>query len=146
MCGLPGVRIQDVTECLPRLIKPSDRYPFRLLHMGINDTAKNDLERDTEDYVALGRMKKEFEAQVVFSSILSVEGKGPDFDCPATGLSDWLCALGQFLCWKTKGAVHGARVEFAYSWGLRVCTDIAVMSDFSGFSFGGGVRRVGGQY
>ncbi|KAG6930606.1 hypothetical protein G0U57_003277 [Chelydra serpentina] len=66
---LPGARIHDVTERLPRLIKPSDRYPFLLLHVGTNDTAKNDLERITADYMALGRRIKEFEAQVVFSSI-----------------------------------------------------------------------------
>ncbi|KAG6924590.1 hypothetical protein G0U57_016929, partial [Chelydra serpentina] len=55
VCCLPGTRIRDVTERLPRLIKPSDRYPFLLLHVGTNDTAKNDLEHITADYVALGR-------------------------------------------------------------------------------------------
>ncbi|CAM5163056.1 unnamed protein product, partial [Eretmochelys imbricata] len=40
------------------------------------DLAKNDLERITADYVALERRIKEFEVQVVFSSILLVEGKG----------------------------------------------------------------------
>ncbi|CAM5095700.1 unnamed protein product [Natator depressus] len=65
--------MHDVTERLQRLIKPSDRYPFLLLHVGTNDTAKNDLEQITADYVALGRRIKEFEVQVVFLSILPME-------------------------------------------------------------------------
>ncbi|CAM4645757.1 unnamed protein product [Caretta caretta] len=68
-------------ERLPRL-KTSDHYPFLLLHVGTNDTAKNDFEQITADYVALGRRIKEFEAQVVFSSILPVEGKGLGRDRP----------------------------------------------------------------
>ncbi|XP_030437340.1 uncharacterized protein LOC115660270 [Gopherus evgoodei] len=43
VCCFPGARIQDVTECLLRLIKISDHYPFLLLHVGTNDTSKNDL-------------------------------------------------------------------------------------------------------
>ncbi|CAM5139707.1 unnamed protein product [Eretmochelys imbricata] len=76
VCCLPGTRIHDVTERLSRLISPSDRYPFLLLHVGTSDTAKNDIVWITADYMALGRRIKEFEAQVVFSSILPVEGKG----------------------------------------------------------------------
>ncbi|KAM7151046.1 uncharacterized protein RBU57_013820 [Macrochelys suwanniensis] len=90
VCCLPGARIRDVTERLPRLIKPSDRYPFLLLHVGTNDTAKNDLERITADYVALGRRIKEFEAQVVFSSILPVAGKGRGRDCRIVEVNEWL--------------------------------------------------------
>ncbi|XP_065253854.1 disintegrin and metalloproteinase domain-containing protein 21-like [Emys orbicularis] len=78
-------------ERLPRLIKPSDRYPFLLLHMGTNDTAKKDLELITADYVALGRRIKEFEAHVVFSSILPVEGKGPGRDCRIMEVNEWVC-------------------------------------------------------
>ncbi|XP_065451200.1 protein shisa-4 isoform X1 [Chrysemys picta bellii] len=85
-----GARIHDVTERLPRLIKPSDRYPFLLLHVGTNDTAKNDLERITADYVALGRRIKEFEAQVVFSSILPVQGKGRGRDRRIVEVNEWL--------------------------------------------------------
>ncbi|XP_065410850.1 uncharacterized protein LOC135973127 isoform X2 [Chrysemys picta bellii] len=90
VCCLPGARIHDVTERLPRLIKPSDRYPFLLLHVGTNDTAKNDLERITADYVALGRRIKEFEAQVVFSSILPVQGKGRGRDRRIVEVNEWL--------------------------------------------------------
>ncbi|XP_074982281.1 uncharacterized protein LOC142071374 [Caretta caretta] len=90
VCCLPGAKIRDVTERLPRLIKPSDRYPFLLLHVGTNDTAKNDLERITADYVALGRRIKELEAQVVFSSILPVEGKGLGRDCRIVEVNEWL--------------------------------------------------------
>ncbi|CAM5127337.1 unnamed protein product [Natator depressus] len=90
VCCLPGAKIRDVTERLPRLIKPSDRYPFLLLHVGTNDTAKNDLERITADYVALGRRIKELEAQVVFSSILPVEGKGLGRDRRIVEVNEWL--------------------------------------------------------
>ncbi|XP_065436072.1 uncharacterized protein LOC135979801 [Chrysemys picta bellii] len=90
VCCLPGARIHDVMERLPRLIKPSDRYPFLLLHVGTNDTAKNDLERITTDYVALGRRIKEFEAQVVFSSILPVQGKGRGRDRRIVEVNEWL--------------------------------------------------------
>ncbi|CAM5137314.1 unnamed protein product, partial [Natator depressus] len=68
VCCLPGAKIHDVTERLPRLIKPSDRYPFLLLHVGTNDTAKNDLEWITADYVALGRRIKEYEVPVSVDS------------------------------------------------------------------------------
>ncbi|CAM5113691.1 unnamed protein product [Natator depressus] len=87
---LLAIKIRDVTERLPRLIKPSDRYPFLLLHVGTNDTAKNDLERITADYVALGRRIKEFEAQVVFSSILPMEGKGQGRDRRIVEVNEWL--------------------------------------------------------
>ncbi|CAM4641847.1 unnamed protein product [Lepidochelys olivacea] len=87
---LPGARIHNVTERLPRLIKPSDRYPFLLLQVGTNDTAMNDLEQITADYVAVGRRIKEFEAQVVFSSILPVEGKGPSRDRRIVEVNEWL--------------------------------------------------------
>ncbi|XP_073198747.1 uncharacterized protein [Lepidochelys kempii] len=90
VCCLPGAKIRDVTERLPRLIKPSDRYPFLLLHVGTNDTAKNDLERITADYMALGRRIKEFEAQVVFSSILPVEGKCLGRDRRIVEVNEWL--------------------------------------------------------
>ncbi|XP_043402448.1 uncharacterized protein LOC122465802 [Chelonia mydas] len=90
VCCLPGAKIRNVTERLPRLIKPSDRYPFLLLHVGTNDTAKNDLERITADYVALGRRIKELEAQVVFSSILPVEGKGLGRDRRIVEVNEWL--------------------------------------------------------
>ncbi|XP_073175776.1 uncharacterized protein [Lepidochelys kempii] len=82
VCCLPGAKIHDVTERLLRLIKPSDRYPFLLLHVGTNDTAKNDLERITVDYVALGRRIKEFEAQV--------EGKGLGRDHQIVEVNEWL--------------------------------------------------------
>nr|XP_048673056.1 uncharacterized protein LOC125620874 isoform X1 [Caretta caretta] len=90
VCCLPGAKIRDVMERLPRLIKPSDRYPFLLLHVGTHDTAKNDLERITVDYVALGRRIKEFEAQVVFSSILPGEGKGLGRDRRIVEVNEWL--------------------------------------------------------
>uniref|UniRef100_A0A8C3FMA3 SGNH hydrolase-type esterase domain-containing protein n=1 Tax=Chrysemys picta bellii TaxID=8478 RepID=A0A8C3FMA3_CHRPI len=96
VCCLPGARIHDVTERLPRLIKPSDRYAFLLLHVGTNDAAKNDLEWITADYVALGRRIKEVEAQLVFSSILPVQGKGLGRDRRIVEVNKWL----RRWCWR----------------------------------------------
>ncbi|XP_053898073.1 cytosolic Fe-S cluster assembly factor NUBP1 isoform X1 [Malaclemys terrapin pileata] len=96
VCCLPGARIHDVMERLPRLIKPSDRYPFLLLHVGTNDTAKNDLEQITADYVALGRRIKDFRAQVVFSSILPVQEKGLGRDRRIVEVNKWL----RRWCWR----------------------------------------------
>lgn len=41
ICFLPVVKIQDMIESLPRLIKPSDHYPYLLTHVEINDAAKH---------------------------------------------------------------------------------------------------------
>ncbi|CAM5098911.1 unnamed protein product [Eretmochelys imbricata] len=90
VCCLPGARIHDVTEKLLRLIKPSDHYPFLLLHVGTYDTAKNNLEWITADYMPLGRRIKEFEVQVVFSSILPVEVKGQGRDRQIVEVNEWL--------------------------------------------------------
>ncbi|XP_075768762.1 uncharacterized protein LOC142821506 [Pelodiscus sinensis] len=76
VCCLPGARIRDVTEALSRIIRPSDYYPMLLIHVGTNDTARCDTERIKCDYRALGVWVKEFGAQVVFSSILPVKGRG----------------------------------------------------------------------
>ena len=40
VCCLLGAQIRDVTERLPKLIKPTYTYPFLLIHVGTNDIAK----------------------------------------------------------------------------------------------------------
>ncbi|KAF7252001.1 Adhesion G protein-coupled receptor A3 [Varanus komodoensis] len=47
-CCLPGEQISDITERLPRLIQPTDMYPFPLTHVGTNDTAKQSLKKSQQ--------------------------------------------------------------------------------------------------
>ena len=65
-----------MTEGLPKLIKPTDTYPFLLIHVGTNDVAKWSYEEIKSDFEALGWKLKNFGAQIVFSSILPVLGRG----------------------------------------------------------------------
>ncbi|XP_075777593.1 uncharacterized protein LOC142827220 [Pelodiscus sinensis] len=90
VCCLPGARIRDVTEALSRIIRPSDYYPMLLIHVGTNDTARCDTERIKCDYRALGVRVKEFGAQVVFSSILPVKGRGPGRERCILEVNTWL--------------------------------------------------------
>ncbi|XP_073435803.1 uncharacterized protein [Dendrobates tinctorius] len=76
MCCLPGAKIKDVSDRISGLFRPTDDYPFLLLHVGTNDTARNDLETICRDFEDLGKKVKELGAQVVFSSILPVDGHG----------------------------------------------------------------------
>ena len=69
-----GTCIWDIVERLPRLVQPY--YLLLLFHIGPNDTARDDLESIKCDYVALGAIVKNLGAQVVFSLILLVKGKG----------------------------------------------------------------------
>uniref|UniRef100_A0A8C8RI01 C2H2-type domain-containing protein n=1 Tax=Pelusios castaneus TaxID=367368 RepID=A0A8C8RI01_9SAUR len=90
VCCLPGARIRDVTEGLSRIIRPSDYYPMLLIHVGTNDTARGDPLQIKGDYRALGARVKEFGAQVVFSSILPVKGRGPSRDRCILEVNAWL--------------------------------------------------------
>ncbi|XP_075757100.1 uncharacterized protein LOC142818831 isoform X1 [Pelodiscus sinensis] len=90
VCCLPGARIRDVTEALSRIIRPSDYYPMLLIHVGTNDTARCDTERIKCGYRALGVRVKEFGAQVVFSSILPVKGRGPGRERCILEVNAWL--------------------------------------------------------
>uniref|UniRef100_A0A8D0KK09 SGNH hydrolase-type esterase domain-containing protein n=1 Tax=Salvator merianae TaxID=96440 RepID=A0A8D0KK09_SALMN len=76
VCCLPGARIKDVTDSLSRLFSPTDYYPFLLIHVGTNDTARKDFATVCSDFEDLGKKVKELGAQVVFSSILPVDGHG----------------------------------------------------------------------
>ena len=95
MCCLLGARIQDITDRLPKLIKPADKYPFVLIHVGTNDTASNTVARIKEDYEALGRQLKTLGAQVVFSSILPVTGRGARRERTILEVNRWL----SWWCW-----------------------------------------------
>ncbi|XP_059569259.1 uncharacterized protein LOC109285671 [Alligator mississippiensis] len=76
VCCLPGAKIWDVMEVIQARIKPTDYYPLVLVHVGTNDAARRTPDHLMVDYSALGGVLKEFGAQVVFSSILPVNGRG----------------------------------------------------------------------
>ena len=73
---LPGTRVRDVTERLPSLVQSTDYYPLLLFHMGTSDTVRSSLRSIKKDYRALEGVVRDSGAQVVFSSVLLVEGKG----------------------------------------------------------------------
>ncbi|CAJ0940268.1 unnamed protein product [Ranitomeya imitator] len=76
VCCLPGAMIKDVTDRIPKLFSSKDVHPFLLIHVGTNDTARKDLPTIYKDFEELGKKVKELDAQVVFSSILPVDGHG----------------------------------------------------------------------
>lgn len=71
---LPGACICDVVEGLSTLVQPSDYYSLLLFHVRNNDTAGEDLERIKQDLA--GARVKGMRAQMMFSLILLVRGKG----------------------------------------------------------------------
>ncbi|XP_068784552.1 uncharacterized protein [Struthio camelus] len=95
VCCLPGARIRDVMERLPRLVHTSDYYPLLLFHVGANDT-KGKLETIKQDFRALGMVVKGLGAQVVFSSILAVRGKDGRSSRPIFQVNNWL----RHCCWQ----------------------------------------------
>ncbi|XP_059571010.1 uncharacterized protein LOC132244080 isoform X2 [Alligator mississippiensis] len=73
---LPGAKIRDVKEVIQARIKPTDYCPMVLVHVGTNDAARRTPDHLMADYHALGGVLKGFGAQVLFSSILPVNGRG----------------------------------------------------------------------
>ncbi|XP_060129222.1 uncharacterized protein LOC132591937 [Zootoca vivipara] len=90
VCCLPGAKIKDVTERLQGIIKPTDKYPFLLVHVGTNDTASHSLQKIKNDYEALGRKLKQLDAQIVISSVLPVERHGPGREGKIGEVNNWL--------------------------------------------------------
>ena len=75
---------------MPQLVKSTDYCPLLLLHVGTNDTASRNLGRIKEDYKALGVQAKSIGAQVIFSSILPVRGKGAARNRRIMQINFWL--------------------------------------------------------
>jgi len=90
VCCLPGAKIRDVTERLTRLVKPTDRNPFLLVHVGTNDTARHSLQKIRRDFEDLGRKLKDLGTQVVISSLLPVKGRGPGRERKIVEVNNWL--------------------------------------------------------
>ncbi|XP_068809548.1 uncharacterized protein [Struthio camelus] len=101
VCCLPGARIRDVMERLPRLVHASDYYPLLIFHVGANDT-KGKLETIKQDFRALGMVVKGLGAQVVFSSILPVRGKDGKRSRRVFQVNNWL----RRWCWQQGFGVY----------------------------------------
>jgi len=75
---------------MPQLIKSTGYYPLLLFHIGTNNTASWNLGRIKEDFKALGVKAKSFVAQVIFSSILPVGGRGSSRNRRIMSIKSWL--------------------------------------------------------
>ena len=75
---------------MPQLVKSTDYYPLQLFHVGTSDTASRNPRRIKEDYKALGVQVKSIGAQVIFSSILPVRGKGAARNRRIMQINFWL--------------------------------------------------------
>jgi len=79
-----------VTEGVPQLVKSTDYYLLLLFHVGTNDTASWNLGRIKENFKVLGVKAKSFGAQVIFSSILPVGGRGSPRNRRIMSINSWL--------------------------------------------------------
>ncbi|PKU38376.1 hypothetical protein llap_11321 [Limosa lapponica baueri] len=87
---LPGAHIRDVTKRLPSFVQSTDCYLLLLFYMSTSNTAKSSLRIIKKDYRALEVAVKDSGAQIVFSSILPVKGKGFDRASQIWGVNKWL--------------------------------------------------------
>lgn len=84
------IRVKDVTQQLPRLVRASDYYPLLVLHVGGEEVAKGSLKAIKRDIKALGQLVEGSGAQAVFSSILSVAGKNREWNSQTQLINTWL--------------------------------------------------------
>jgi len=75
---------------VPQLVKSTDCYLLLLFHVDINDTMGQNLGRIKEDFKALGVKAKSIGAQVIFSSILPVGGRGSARNRRIMSIHTWL--------------------------------------------------------
>jgi len=91
VCCLPGAKVRDVAKRVPQLVKSTDYYLLLLFHVGTNDTTSWNLGSIKEDFRALGVKAKSIGAQVIFSSILPVGGRGSARNRRVMSFNSWLC-------------------------------------------------------
>jgi len=72
-------------------MKSTDYYLLLLFHVGTNDTdtASQKVVRIKETSKALGVKAKSFDAQVVFTSILPIGGRGSTRNRQIMGIDSW---------------------------------------------------------
>lgn len=84
-----------VSERLPSPVNPSDYHPLLVFHVGFNDIATRQLLTVKRDSMSLGAMLKGSGAQVVFSSILPVRGRGSGRRRQIEQVNAWLSSWCQ---------------------------------------------------
>jgi len=90
VCCFLGAKVQDVTERVPQFIKSTDYHPLLLFDIGTNDTASQNVGIIQEDFRAPRVKVKSFGAQVIFSSILTVGGRGTARNRRIKSNNSWL--------------------------------------------------------
>ncbi|TRZ06778.1 hypothetical protein HGM15179_020329 [Zosterops borbonicus] len=73
VCCLPGARVWDITERLPRLIEPSDYYSLLILQAGSDEIEKKSARAIKRDFRALGHLIDRAGPQIVFCSVTLLE-------------------------------------------------------------------------
>lgn len=95
--------IQDVMERTERLVKPTNYYPFLLIHVGINYLVWHSLECIRSVYVVLDKKVKDLGKQIVFLSVIPLENCGLGREKRMLEINYWLCRW----CDQEKFVAHG---------------------------------------
>ncbi|GAB0205185.1 hypothetical protein GRJ2_002984100 [Grus japonensis] len=90
VCCFPGACVKDITRKLPSLVHPSDYYPLLLLHVGGDEAETCTMKAIKRDIRLLGQSLKDSGAQVIFSSLLPVEGSNVGRNRRAQSINAWL--------------------------------------------------------
>ncbi|GAB0210155.1 hypothetical protein GRJ2_003481300 [Grus japonensis] len=94
-CCLPGARVKDIMRKLPSLVRPSDCYPLLLLHVGGDEAETCNAKAIKRDFRLLGWSLKDLGPQVIFSSLLPVEGSNVGRNRRTQSINTWLCGWCQ---------------------------------------------------
>ena len=73
------------------MVKTEDYHPFLLFHVGTTEDTTKRLQNIKRDFISLGKMLKGSEAQVVFSSVLSVGDWNPRRRQRMHQVNEYLC-------------------------------------------------------
>ncbi|GAB0209138.1 hypothetical protein GRJ2_003379500 [Grus japonensis] len=90
VCCLPGAHVKDIARKLPSLVQPSDYYPLLLLHVGEDEAETCTTEAIKRDFGLLGQSLKDLGVQVIFSSLLPVEGSNGGWNRRTQSINAWL--------------------------------------------------------
>ncbi|GAB0209002.1 hypothetical protein GRJ2_003365900 [Grus japonensis] len=91
VCCLPRACVKDIARKLPSLVRPSDYYPLLLLHVGGDEAETCTTKAIKRDFRLLGQSLKDSGAQVIFSSLLPVEGSNGGRNRRTQSINAWLC-------------------------------------------------------
>ncbi|GAB0179160.1 hypothetical protein GRJ2_000381300 [Grus japonensis] len=90
VCCLPRARVKDIARKLPSLVHPSDYYPLLLLHVCGDEAETRTTKAIKRDFRLLGQSLKDSGAQVIFSSLLPVEGSNGGWNRRTQSINAWL--------------------------------------------------------